>query len=262
MGIDTRMEALKHSYAIVCADSENALAKKFESFLHKELKSYAEGSSIKRMQDQDQIRNYDFIVFVEGKKISLIDRDNCRLQIDFDENQVDYFRKGPKGKGELLFKALGLKNKGAKVLDLSAGLGMDSVFLASQGYQVTGVERNPILFFLLEHALENSQRADLKNLKFVYGSAQEYIKNAKISDFDAIYFDPMYPHKKKSALPRQEMRLFRNLVGEDEDAQEVLMSLLKKKPSRVIVKRPLQSEVLLSPVKHSFKGKSVRYDLY
>ena len=72
----------------------------------------------------------------------------------------------------------------------------------------------------------------------------------------------MFPQKKKSALPKQEMVIFKNLVGSDDDATEVLsLAIGSKKFKRCSVKRPLSAEPLL-PTSGSIEGKIIRYDIY
>lgn len=257
------------SIAIVCADPENPLALRLEKFLQKHLvqnKPKIRPTTLKRLSDNDQIRNYNFILFVHENEIDLLDAENRRLKIDFDS--IDYRRKSPRGKNEILVKALGV-TKGAKILDLSCGLAIDAVFLAQMGHQVFAVERNPVLFFLLQHALEKSHRPELKNLQFIFGEACDILGSSKYTKgVDAAYFDPMYPHKKKSALPRQEMLIFRELVGDDDDAVNVLKAALAVKFPRVVIKRPLRAKTLGDGVLkinwwkgHAYKGKSVRYDV-
>jgi len=72
----------------------------------------------------------------------------------------------------------------------------------------------------------------------------------------------MFPEKKKSALPRKEMRIFRKWVGEDLDALDLLQAALRSSAERVVVKRPIKAPALQEGVIHSFEGKTVRYDLY
>ena len=58
------------------------------------------------------------------------------------------------------------------------------------------------------------------------------------------------------------MQIFHQLVGKDEDSQELLSWGIKHTKHRVVVKRPLKGERLLDPCEASFTGKSTRYDLY
>lgn len=207
--------------------------------------------------------DYFFHMHIEGTRFYVRDGEKRTLEIDFDKNHLDYQRKGHRGKNELIAKALGYSKGCRKVLDLSVGLGVDSVFLTQLGFQVMGVERSPLLFVLLQNAFGHSAKEELRSYQLFHDESLSFLKaqNGKV-DIDAIYFDPMYPHKKKSALPKQEMVIFRDLVGSDDDAADVLREALKWPVRRVVVKRPLNAEELLPGVMHSFEGKVVRYDTY
>lgn len=78
-----------------------------------------------------------------------------------------------------------------------------------------------------------------------------------------IYLDPMYPHSRKSALNRKEMRVLRDLVGNDEDAGTVFKTALQYAANRVVVKRPKGAPHvgLLTP-SHAIKMKNSRFDVY
>lgn len=61
----------------------------------------------------------------------LTDREGRKLSIDFVSNQLNYNKKKGSLKTELISKALGSGRLGHSILDLSAGLGIDSVFLCT-----------------------------------------------------------------------------------------------------------------------------------
>ncbi|WP_347356238.1 class I SAM-dependent methyltransferase [Bdellovibrio sp.] len=207
--------------------------------------------------------NYFFHFFVEGDRVFVRDLEKRLLEIDFDKNHLDYERKGHRGKNELIAKALGVGKGARRILDLSVGMGIDSVFLTQLGFAVTGVERSPVLYALLSEAFARTKKEYLKSYHLHFSDALEFLKKNKgLLEIDSIYFDPMYPHKKKSALPKQEMVVFRDLVGHDEDAALVLQEALTWPVQRVVVKRPMQAEELLPGVRHSYEGKVVRYDTY
>ena len=77
-----------------------------------------------------------------------------------------------------------------------------------------------------------------------------------------IYYDPMYPSKKKSALPRKEMRIFKEIVGEDRDSDLFFNWAIKTATDRVVIKRPLDAPFIGREPHASYKGKSTRYDMY
>lgn len=211
-----------------------------------------------------QPRDFQFILELSSEEPpTLRDSEGRHLQIDFQNDGVNYQRKGLRGKNELLAKALGWSKGFRRVLDLSAGLGIDAVFMTQLGFSVTAIERSRLLFLLLREALEQSPAELQAVLGFINEDSAAYLRNSRpLQEIDVIYFDPMYPHKKKSALPKQEMVLFRELVGHDEDAAGVLAEALDSTAERVVVKRPLGAPELLTGVLHSFEGKVVRYDIY
>lgn len=195
----------------------------------------------------------------------LFDEVRNKFQIDFQNNATNYAKYKAGISSEPLSRALGSGKLGKKVLDLSAGLGVDSVFLAQLGYQVTGVERNPFIYLALNNALQNLTANYKDNLKFVFDRAQNFLQTSS-ETFDLCYFDPMFPTKTKSALPKQEMVFFKKLVGSDEDAAQVLeLALNSKKFKRCVVKRPLSAEPLITSKAKpagNIKGKIIRYDIY
>ena len=193
---------------------------------------------------------------------SIYDLDDRKFSIDFNLDRRNYHKKKGSIKTELISKALGCGKQGLRILDLSAGLGIDAVFLAQLGYSVLALERNPLVFLALQTAFEKLPDAQKTNLKFQFCSAQDFLKTSKLH-FDCIYFDPMFPDKKKSALPRQEMILFRNLVGSDSDSAVVIeQALAFSQVSRIVVKRPLKAPILFGKPRSSIAGKLIRFDVY
>ena len=84
--------------------------------------------------------------------------------------------------------------------------------------------------------------------------------------YTVAYYDPMFPQKKKSALPRQEMVLLQKLTDEDPDANDTVMKLTNSNSTekffkRFVVKRPLNAETRVKP-SSQLKGKMIRYDIY
>lgn len=188
----------------------------------------------------------------------IFDKAGNKFSINFSEDKKNYAKKKASIKSELISKALGAGKQGLNILDLSAGLGIDAVFLAQLGYSVTALERNPLIYLALNEAIRLSPNL---SLKFLFSDALEYLKHSEVKA-NVIYFDPMFPDKAKSALPRQEMVFFRNLVGHDEDALKVLEVAIRCKGiKRVVVKRPIKAPALLKPMS-STSGKLIRFDIY
>lgn len=203
----------------------------------------------------------DYKIVFDSLIPTIIDSENRKLRIDFDNDSENYKKHKSNISSEPLSRALGGGKKGLRVLDLSAGMAVDAVFLAQLGYHVTAVERNPLVYLANENARINCSLAWAKNIQFVYAEALEFLKTTE-QDFDVCYFDPMFPQKKKSALPKQEMVLFKNLVGSDLDATDVLQYAMdSKKFKRCVVKRPLSTQPL-KPSSGAIEGKIIRFDIY
>lgn len=190
------------------------------------------------------------------------------VSIDFVGGKAAHRRQFGGGRGQTLAKAIGLKSGiTPSVLDTTAGLGRDAFVLASLGCEVTLLERAPITHALLADGLARaSLDADTLNIAermLLHNvSGIDYLSSASNTS-DVIYLDPMYPHREKSALVKKEMRIFRELVGDDMDADELLKAALDAKPARVVVKRP-KGAPHLNQHKPSatVESKNTRYDIY
>ena len=81
--------------------------------------------------------------------------------------------------------------------------------------------------------------------------------------YDTVYLDPMYPHRTSSALNKLEMRVIRDLVGDDEDDDILLEQAFTAAQNRVVVKGPKGARKI-SNLKPSFSVpmKNSRYDIY
>lgn len=188
---------------------------------------------------------------------TIFDQEGRKFKIDFLGDITNYNKVKSSVNKEPLAKALGSGNKGFKLLDLSAGLGVDAIFLHQLGFKVTAVERNPLVYMALKIASEH-----LPEVEFIYSDSLKFLEAVSIAQFDVAYFDPMFPEKKKSALPKQEMVFFKNLVGHDEDAIKIVnLATEKKLFKRFVVKRPLSAEPFKKPA-GSIEGKIIRYDIY
>lgn len=174
------------------------------------------------------------------------------------------------GKGsELIAKAVGIKgNYTPSVLDGTAGFGSDAFVLANLGCKVLMLERSPIVATLLDDGLKRlfsyAQKQKLE-LALLNVDTKDYIQNIPSNNTkpDVIYLDPMYPTIQKTAMPKIEMRILREIVGNDFDAKDILALALNCAQKRVVVKRPRFSE-MLNNFKPDiiFEGASSRFDVY
>jgi 16S rRNA (guanine1516-N2)-methyltransferase len=169
--------------------------------------------------------------------------------------------KRPRQSKDLIAKAVGVKGSyRPTVIDATAGLGQDAFTLASYGCRVLMLERSPVIASLLEDGLERAKGLEtVSRLSLQVGDAKVLLSTFEKPD--VIYLDPMYPDLGKSAAKRKEMRLFRDLVGDDTDIDELFEIAVKAASKRVVIKRPLKAPKLAKP-NTSFAGRTVRFDIY
>lgn len=187
---------------------------------------------------------------------------------DFVAGRADYRRRHGGGRGQLLARAVGLKG-GAfpTVIDATAGLGRDAFVLASLGAQVTLLERSVVVGALLADALRRAH-ADTEvapiaaRMTLLVGDAVVYLESLSVRP-EVVYLDPMYPHAGKRALQKKEMRLFRQLVGDDDNAPKLLEAARRAALGRVVVKRPAGAPFLAgAKPEGKLQSKNTRFDLY
>lgn len=163
-----------------------------------------------------------------------------------------------------LARAFGKKVR--TIADATTGYGQDALLLALMGFRVTAIERSPVVAALTQDGLDRLSSLTgltlLERLQLVIGDSRVLVP-ALAPRPDAIYLDPMFPPKRrKSAAVKKEMRLLRELVGDDTDAPELLETSRAIACDRVVVKRPDHAPPLAPDPSMSLTGKLVRYDVY
>jgi 16S rRNA (guanine1516-N2)-methyltransferase len=170
---------------------------------------------------------------------------------------------------QLIARAVGFKGTALTVVDATAGLGRDAFLLACLGCRVTAIERCPSIWALLADGMDRAA-ADpdagpivRERIRLVWGDARAYLSSLSVADRpDVTCLDPMFPHRTKSALVKKEMRVCRRVAGDDSDADELFLAAESATRGRVVVKRALRAPVIVREPAFSYKGKTVRYDVY
>ncbi|TRY34022.1 class I SAM-dependent methyltransferase [Aliiglaciecola sp. M165] len=213
------------------------------------------------------------VLFLERHQLSLRQLDEPKLGavfVDFASDALTFRRLHSGGKKESIAKAVGVKGAYApSVIDATAGLGKDAFVLASLGCHVEMIERSPVVAALLEDGLNRAgQSTELsqwlpERMKLFHGPSYTLLNDWQGNLPDVVYLDPMFPHRKKSALVKKEMRLFQQMLGPDEDADKLLAPALKLATKRVVVKRPESAPFLDGKEPNmQIKGKKLRFDVY
>ncbi|MEP4892482.1 MAG: class I SAM-dependent methyltransferase [Aliiglaciecola sp.] len=192
------------------------------------------------------------------------------VYVDFASDILTFRRQQTSVRKESIAKAVGIKgNVFPHVLDATAGLGRDAFILASFGCHVDMIERSKEVAALLSDGLHRAEGHSLlgdwlpQRMALFHDSAVNLLANWQGIQPDVVYLDPMFPHRKKSALVKKEMRLFQALLGADEDADDLLGPALGLAKQRVVVKRPESAPYLQENEPNmSIKGKKLRFDVY
>ncbi|MBS0289003.1 MAG: class I SAM-dependent methyltransferase [Proteobacteria bacterium] len=190
------------------------------------------------------------------------------FKIDFEQGQLRYRLKKLQGRNELIAKAIGWK-KGIpfEVLDATAGLGREAFLLAALGCKVTMTERHPVIAALLQDALNSAKLNNtllpiIDRMALFAVCAIQYLQANPNYLPDVIYCDPMFPLRTKTALVKKELQMLQHIVGTDSDAEKLVAIALARAQKRVVVKRPLNGDILYSTPTMSFKARSHRFDIY
>ncbi len=169
-----------------------------------------------------------------------------------------------------LAKAMGLKpNIRPTIVDATAGLGIDGMRLAYLGCKVTLIERSSLIWALLNDGLQRAVRNKAlltivkEQITLLAGDAIEQL--ARLAEPpESVLLDPMYPLTRKSAQQKKEMRILRDIVGHDDDGEELFTAALTVAKNRVVVKRPKGAELIITSPQPTSQiiMKSGRFDVY
>jgi 16S rRNA (guanine1516-N2)-methyltransferase len=194
---------------------------------------------------------------------------NKELRVDFADPAWQYRAKQIGWRKEHVARAVGLgRYKQLCIVDATAGLGQDSYVMALLGAEVVCVERSPVVAALLLDGVQRAQKADLpaaSRMQVVQADAATFLQQQLGQlECDVVYLDPMYPGRSdQSALQKKSLRLLREVVGEDPDADALLEPALALASKRVVVKRPKGADFLAGMEPSlQLKGSSSRFDIY
>ena len=171
---------------------------------------------------------------------------------------------------EMVVKAVaGRSKEPLSVIDATAGLGRDSFILAAAGFAVRSIERHPAIACLLWDGLDRAKlslegEVVADRISLHWGVAHTILSDLPEPERpDVVYMDPMFPERTKQALVKKEMRLFRDVVGDDLDGEALLEVAMTTARKRVVVKRPRKAEAVAGRKPgYQLLGKSSRFDVY
>jgi 16S rRNA (guanine1516-N2)-methyltransferase len=215
--------------------------------------------------DKNSSENF-FLSYRDGC-LKLLDKDSLKkggLLVEIEPRPGEQ-RSFPAPRQGALAQALG---KSKTVVDATTGWGQDSLCMFRMGYAVLCIERSPLMAVLLQDALLRLAQCDwvqalkLEVPQLLRGDSIQLV-NSLDTPPDCIYVDPMFPPKrKKSALAKKSIQVLQELIGQDEDKEQLFAAAWQATAKRVVVKSPDDAPPLAGKPQQSFQSKLLRYDVY
>lgn len=214
----------------------------------------------------------DFILFLTPDYLGIAPQKKGKVKpffVDFVQGKISYRAKQAQFQRESLIKALGIApSLQTHIVDGTAGFGRDGFILASKGFRVTLLERSPIIHALLADGLQrfrqtNQDSAISKRMELHCIDLINWCRNpTRPPPPEIIYLDPMFPTRSNKALVKKEMQILQDLLGYQDDIDELLQVALTCARNRVVVKRPRLAGFTNPKPNFSLTGTTCRFDVY
>ena len=170
-----------------------------------------------------------------------------------------------------LVRALGGPPAQLRVVDATAGWGVDAGVLAAAGAHVSMLERSPAMALLLGAAVARwraTAHPAAARLTLHEGDATALL--ASLPSHDVVYLDPLFPGRESRATSAASLRWLRVVAawshgdgGDVDDDRRLLEAARACATRRVVVKRARGDPFLAGVAPSgSLVGRTTRYDLY
>lgn len=180
---------------------------------------------------------------------------------------------GHMSKKNIFGKALALKHDPTQLIDLTAGFGKDSFVVSKFFSKVIWVERNPIVYFLLQDGLKRLL-IEYPNLtdkfELVLSESSDFLKTLKDKNSNliekqslqesVIYFDFMFTDKKSKS--NKDMIFLKHITAFDNpiNIEDYLVESTQAQPLRTVLKAKSYSGVLKP--EQIYDGQQVKYFVF
>ncbi len=194
---------------------------------------------------------------------------NLFKPINLQELYSDFILKRRNGiHNDMLIQAIGVHSQDTTALDITAGLGRDSILMSLAGIKVKMIESNPSLAIILNYLCTKFAKL-LPNLQCEFGDSYYLLTANQLDNYDVVYVDPMF-NDGKVALAKKDMQLIDLLVTNSSavklnySVEDLFNSAVRHCVNKVIVKRDNKQAPITTTVNatYSKKGKTIRFDIY
>ena len=209
------------------------------------------------------------------------------VSFDWSERIISLESQGQDFQGLLCRAIQGRKKQAPRpVIDASAGLGGDALYLAYHGHRVLAFERDEVVFKLLSDAKKRAldqfgEKHWISAIELIDGDFPEKMTAEMLREWSdaVVYYDPMYAQggrDQKKRRTKKEMQFLREYfslknqgveskASEKDDRFELIEKSLKLGIGTFVIKGPRKSKPLeLAQINHNggLEGKTTRYDRY
>ena len=190
--------------------------------------------------------------------------DKIFLKLDFLKGSINYRLQRAQHEKHLK-KAIGKNKEPQLILDGTAGLLSDTLIFLSLGHKVIACEQSRYIYLLISDAVRRAEEQldFLENLILVnQNSIDTYLEKDNI---DIVYLDPLFPQDKKQLKRSKSICALRDILKLEKIVtcdDKLFMKFNELKPKKIILKRPLKSEIIYNTPNYQVKGKSTRFDIY
>ncbi|EFW89118.1 class I SAM-dependent methyltransferase [Streptococcus equinus] len=186
------------------------------------------------------------ILLVYENKLCLLNQDGSELSFHPDTAMLRI-----KSSHDALVDLLGTDS--LKVLDTTMGLASDSIVMAYAGHDVTAVESNPLIHFIVSEGLKNYQSNSeslnqaMRSIKTICAESLAYLKKLPNDSFDIVYCDPMFSERIEESKNLDGLRQYANVTAFSEELLQETKRVARKK---IIIKAHFRDDVF---EKYGFK---------
>ena len=218
------------------------------------------------------------MLMVTANRISLIDTADSSFPVDCGWGDARLQSRCQKSiKQDSLARACGLDiNRQLSIVDGTGGFGRDAWLLAAWGAQVKIVEKNKMMFWLLQQSWHKEQQEDAaigRRLSVHETNCVDFFRQTKDQSYDVVYLDPMFPtQRRKKIKSNKRMTLLQMIFSDDvtteESTKQLLQAALKVARYRVVLKKPRAFTVIPTTAMdvtcslYQLMGSSNRFDIY
>lgn len=133
-----------------------------------------------------------------------------------------------------------------KVLDTTMGLASDSIVMSHAGHDVTAIESNSLIHFIVSEGLKNYQSNSeslnqaMRSIKTICAESLAYLKKLPNDSFDIVYCDPMFSERIEESKNLDGLRQYANVTAFSEELLQETKRVARKK---IIIKAHFRDDV-------------------